>query len=164
MKNVIIQQRTDYQLVIRMVALVLNDAQTIFANQTDWQNRDGGYFCLADASNGGALLIALFGNPNPEKIPKYFQYCQEKARRLALHPEHLTSWESRNPEQNEWGGAIRANANYILSFSGQPELGDEGMMMTTAEMLGMTNLPRLQLMAARSNQVYWQELRQHHGL
>ena len=70
-----------------------------------------------------------------ERGQKYLELAQEKARRLAEHPDHWSSWQSRNPDEGKWGGAVNAGA-YIFSFSGLPELADEAAMLLTALSLG----------------------------
>ncbi len=137
-------------------------ARTLFGNEKGWEDRPGAYFCLADGHTGMPILIAKLGEPDPAKAEKYLAFCQEKVKRLAQNPAHLTSYESRNPGEDQWGGAIRANDDSLLSLSGQPELGDEGIVMTIAEALDMTNVERLAEMVSRGNQAYWQRLR--HGL
>lgn len=86
-------------------------------------NKRGGYLCLAD-EKGTPLLICGIGEPDNEKVDKYFNYCQEKACRLGANPEHELSFQSRDPDNGKWGGAVRGH-NYIASFSGLPERADE---------------------------------------
>ena len=93
-------------------------------------------------------------------------FCQEKAKRLVQHPDHKSSWESRNPEAGQWGGAISVSAfgSLIFSMSGFPELGDEAIMLVTAEMFfkSATDVDisnQLEAIANRSNNPYWLALR-----
>jgi len=103
-----------------------------------WEGRAGGYLCVADAKNGLPLITMLVGEVPLEKAPKYLEFCQEKAARLAGHPDHQASWQSRNPEKNQWGGAIRFG-DKILSFSGLPERGDESAMLLVMAQYGDKN-------------------------
>jgi hypothetical protein len=96
----------------------------------DTGERKGGYLCVAD-QNGRPLLILAFGQVNEEKLPKYLEFCQEKALRLASHPEHISSWQSRNEAESRYGGAVRGK-RYIFSFSGLPEKLDEVMTISLA--------------------------------
>ncbi len=93
--------------------------------------RQGGYFCIADGETGFPLVITAIGTVAEEKAEKYLALCQEKARRLARNQTHLSSWESRDPEENEWAGAVRGN-RLIGSFSALPELWDEAAMLRWA--------------------------------
>ena len=140
----------------------LNTVISMFGNEDGWELRSGGFFCLADARTGLPWVIAQLGEISNEKVEKYLAFCQEKARRLALHPEHTSSWQSRNPEDNQWGGAIRCG-KYIYSFSGLPELGDEALMMYAAAICdGLLYTSNLDTIALNSSNPYWfklQELR-----
>jgi hypothetical protein len=86
--------------------------------------RIGGYYCSAQGADGFPKLIASIEKPNPEKLAKYFEYCQEKARRLAGHPEHFLSLESANDDEFKFPGAVRG-IDEIDSFSGLPGRLDE---------------------------------------
>lgn len=94
---------------------------------------EGGYFCIAD-EDGRPLIVVAVGSLSNEKATKCFDLAQEKARRLAEHPEHLTSWESRDPNALKFGGAVKDLRNYphIYSFSGLPEKVDEALMLAIA--------------------------------
>lgn len=106
----------------------------------------GGYFCFADGGTGGQpFWTAKVGNPPWPKAEKHLALCQEAARRLAKHPEHTSSRESRDPDLDRLGGAIRADAHMmngdpygiILSFSGFSSSGpteeaDEELMQALA--------------------------------
>lgn len=84
----------------------------------------GGYLCIARAEDGFPLAIIQFGDMPHDRLSGRFEFCQEKAQRLAEHPGHMTSYESRDPSSNKWGGAIRGK-KYIYSISGLPEQLDE---------------------------------------
>ena len=86
--------------------------------------RIGGYYCSARGLDGFPLLISSIGTPNPEKLDKYFAFCQEKALRLAGHPEHNLSLESADDDLNQFPGAVRGS-DEIDSFSGLPGRLDE---------------------------------------
>lgn len=121
----------DFEKVFDIVAHIeraLNKALAIFAQEENWKGRTGGYFCLADKESGMPLFITQVGEVPKEKAGKYLSFCQEKAGRLAQNKAHWSSWQSRNPDQEKWGGAVRTEIG-ILSFSGLPELGDEAVML-----------------------------------
>src|SRR5689334_21356103 len=88
------------------------------------QNRMGGYFCLSK-SDGTILAVFRVGEPDSAKTAKYIEFCQEKAARLAAYHQadenQVSSFQSRDPSENKYAGAVMVG-NYILSFSGLPEL------------------------------------------
>lgn len=94
--------------------------------------RNNGYFTLRTMNDGQVVLIARIGVCKPEKADKYLSFSQEKGLRLFQQREHdVSSWQTRNEEKDLWGGAIIAG-DFILSFSGLPELTDEAVMIKTA--------------------------------
>jgi len=129
-----------------------------FGEREDWGGRKGGYFCVADGLTGTPLLIALVGQVPLEKVEKYMEFAQEKARRLSSRIGDVSSWESRNLDHNQYGGAIRVE-NKIFSFSGLPELADEALMLSVALMYGRRENAsfedRLADIASCSNNPYW---------
>ncbi len=124
----------------------------------EWAGQRGGYLCIADGINGLPLVTVLMGEVSLQKAPKYLEFCQEKAARLAGHRDHESSYESRNPGKDRWGGAVRCG-NKIFSFSGLPELGDEAVMLKAA-LLSNTPIEVLERIAQRSNNPYWAAVRQ----
>lgn len=108
-----------------MVLLVLD----LCKDMPGMEGETGGYLCVADRA-GTPLVVAKIGEVDAEKTSKYMSFCQEKARRLADHPEHVASWQSRKPDEDQYGGAVSGD-HYILSFSGLPELADEAVMLVT---------------------------------
>jgi hypothetical protein len=103
--------------------------------------RKGGYLCVT-MPTGTPLCVLIVGEVEPEeKAQKYFEFCQEKAKRLAANAGHVSSWQSRDESQNRYGGAIRTG-KFILSFSGFPEDWDEACMVVAAQQCGFEiNLP-----------------------
>jgi len=108
------------------------------------KGRKGGYFCLRILGADDFLIKPmLVGEVTNGRDTRYIQLCQEKALRLeAEYPArgHVSSWQSRDPEQERWGGAIlgpdEQNRQYAFSFSGLPELCDEVAMLLTAVKVG----------------------------
>lgn len=92
--------------------------------------RTGGYLTIRDAKTNQILLILACGLIPQEKISKYLHLSQEKGHRLFNFPAHSFSWESRNPANNEFAGAIRG-VRYIYSFSGHQEEIDEVIDLIT---------------------------------
>lgn len=143
----------------------LEAALKLFGDQEGWVGRQGGYFCLLDPIHNCPELVIAIGVIAPEKRAKYFEFCQEKSRRLADHEDDLSSWQTRHPEQGQWGGAIRTLDQKIFSFSGLPELGDEAVMLAVV-MITTADSPEVELIrtwcdeiAALSRNPYWVPLR-----
>jgi len=100
-----------------------------------------GYLTLMDGITGEIILTVPFGEIPVEKREKYLRLSQEKAQRLFTQitinlpsgtTHHTSSFQSRNEEKEQYGGAIYCNFHsfsIILSFSGTPELADEAMML-----------------------------------
>ena len=139
---------------------VTSDAVRLATAHLNDPSRRGGYFCLVERGwNPMALptLVLGVGTVPAEKGPKYLAFTQEKARRLHQHPEHRSSWQSRNPDKDEWGGAIVAGP-YIFSFSGfTPDTADEAAMLLAAVELGYLEMVEALAIANRSdNQLFKQ--------
>lgn len=121
------------------------------------EQRNGGYLCVFHNFNGAGgreenlipLVIMRIGIPIQDKEEKYFLLCQEKARRLMANPEHLSSWQSRNVEEERYGGAIRT-PNYILAFSGLTEKADEAILVNAALELEMLDISSASAIASHS--------------
>ena len=107
----------------------------------------GGYFLVADPQTGFPLGSLFIGDVPDDKAARYIELAQEKPLRLAANMislGHVLSWQSRNPEENLWGGAVYIRiGNVILSFSGFPELWDEAIGLVTAS-IGL-NVPATSL-------------------
>jgi hypothetical protein len=138
--------------------VVIGSILKTFGHREEWGGRKGGYFCVADGLTGTPLLVAIVGEVPLEKAEKYMEFAQEKARRLAFQIGHVSSWESRDPDHNQWGGAIRIE-DLIFSFSGLPELADEAAMLGVGLMYGRReNTSSEDLfaeIATRSDNPYW---------
>jgi hypothetical protein len=93
------------------------------------RNMLGGYLTLCGRNSEGKTVvifqILVGNNPVGKEEPRRMRSL-EKAERLFGHPEHFTSFESRNPDEGRWGGAIRvSSSDLVISFSGFPEPADE---------------------------------------
>lgn len=103
--------------------------------------RNGGYLCVFDADQEATeppLAIIRVGEPVVERAGKYFELCQEKARRLLNNPDHLSSWQTRDLENSQYGGAIRA-IGCVLGFSGCVELVDEAILVNGGFFQGLVD-------------------------
>jgi len=132
--------RDDYSNIIGIVTETL---ETFLALPGGSKSESiGGYFTVMSVKTGLVLLIVPIGEMFPEKIQKYFELSQEKARRLlANQPHGISSWQTRDTELYKYGGAVKISTELggdekgeglILSFSGLPEYGDEAIMLYTA--------------------------------
>lgn len=93
---------------------------------------------------GGCLLIT---NANVGKVPAtthvigkisspasdgdLIMACLEKANRLtrmASSHGHVLSWQSRDPRERQYAGAVRLG-DFIIVFSGLSEFYDEGLVL-----------------------------------
>ncbi len=101
---------------------------------------------LKPERRGGYLTVLVRGEPGfslcsrvgifVDDSEQYLAFSQEKAERLqGLWHQHLSSWQSRDPDNGRWGGAICAD-QLIISFSGLPELVDEAVVTAAAYWLG----------------------------
>ena len=106
-------------------------------------------FGLSDENTIGMenpiALIFLGEEDDPERISMCRSFAQEKCLRI-MKNNHRTSYESRKPEDDQWGGGVRIcftsskiPGRLIVSFSGCPELMDEAMVIIAArEILNST--------------------------
>ncbi|MFA6227535.1 MAG: hypothetical protein WC631_03635 [Candidatus Paceibacterota bacterium] len=102
------------------------------ACKLDGRDRKGGYLCVAEP-DGKIVLVMLIGEvPDLEKANLFKTFCQEKATRLAQNPEHISSWQTRDVEKKQYGGAVRTGKGYIYSFSGFTEEVDESFSARVA--------------------------------
>lgn len=135
---------TDFaQAMVERIQSIIMLQHLIPAN--DHPEKIAGYFTLFNVNLGYPELIIAVGLIPEEKKKKYFELSLEKAERLFQHPEHVSSFQSRDGI-NKWGGAIRVKwveedeektYEYILSFSGLTEAMDETSMLDSAESLGV---------------------------
>lgn len=136
------------------------------ANPEALGDRRGGYFCLKILGADGFLIRPMLaGEVTNGKDEKYVAFCQEKALRLeAEHAAHghVSSWQSRDPEHDKWGGAVLGpddqKRQYAFSFSGLPELCDEAVMLLTAVQVGHLTKAEAIEIARISNNTFFMHL------
>lgn len=108
--------------------------------------RQSGYFTLRDITSGRVIFILMLGQVPNEKQEKYLQFSLEKGDRLykdyKKNFKNFSSWQTRDPDKDKWGGAIRAG-KYVLSFSGLSELLDEALVLEIALTMNWENPYRL---------------------
>lgn len=107
---------------------------------------------------GSAFNVPMkFGEVPDDKRSKYKELSQEKARRLSGYHEHISSFQSRNEDEDLWGGAVRFG-DIIASTSGFNEYADEIVSVLTLNFLGIVDFNDCRLMLGPSNNRYWDEI------
>ena len=120
----------------------------------------GGYFTIADGRTGYAFLSEGIGEVEEEKSPRFqLNSAEEKPRRLAQHPEHMSSWQSADldlpsDQRKKFAGAVRCG-DYIFSFSGLPEMLDEAVVLVVAVMSGELHKDAAMAMAKMSSNEFY---------
>lgn len=100
--------------------------------------RGGGHFNLRSPS-GTILFEGRFGKPASDKAAKYERLAAEKTERLALHLDHVLSWQSKNDELEQYQGAVRAPNGLLGGFSGFPAEEDEVLVLWVFWKMGWLN-------------------------
>lgn len=113
--------------IVRWISSTLNEANR-------W--RQGGWLHVTNAE-GKLIFHEKIGTVPIEKNAKFRALSAEKALRLHEHPEHRSSWESRNPKKDQWGGAFRTVDGWIFSFAGFSEFWDESLVLLLVYNLGL---------------------------
>lgn len=120
--------------------------------------RKSGYFTLRDLNSGRVIFTIMLGNVPKEKQERYLNLSLEKGDRLYKNYRSdfkiFSSWQTRQPDKDKWGGAIRAN-RYILSFSGLSELLDEALVLEVVLIMNWENPYRLYEISQVSNNIYY---------
>lgn len=96
------------------------------------EGRTGGYVCLMDPQGHGVLNLKGGEIIDWERRQRCITLSNEKPERLLKHPDHLLSWQSRNPDNTQYGGAIRLPSQWLLGFSGFLEMDDEAFVASLA--------------------------------
>jgi len=122
--------------------------------------RRSGYFTLRNRIDGRVLLHCQISQcPNEDKAAKWAYFSlHEKGPRLLKHPDHVSSFQSKNEEAAQYAGAI-AVSDLVLSFSGLPELADEAVMLTLAFMLKWATSEEVEAIAKISGNTIYEELK-----
>lgn len=120
--------------------------------------RAGGCFGMFPKGRFGKIgppaIFRLIGRVAPGKHGLAKRRAREKPRRLSRHPEHFSSFQSRNERRDWWGGAIATHTCY-LSFSGLPELCDEALVLIVARLLGLlTNKQARRIASISKNKLF----------
>ncbi|MDO8650236.1 MAG: hypothetical protein Q7K33_02895 [Candidatus Berkelbacteria bacterium] len=98
------------------------------------QERTGGYFTIYHPVTSDHTSYEMFGRlvglVPKEKEDRYRAFSAEKALRLSLHDDHVSSFQSCDGANNKWPGAVRKEKESdIFSFSGLPWKADEAFVL-----------------------------------
>ncbi len=130
----------------------------LFHPQNKDKLRKSGYFTLRDIIDGKVIFTIMLGEVPKEKQEKYLSLSLEKGQRLfrnyRLNFQDFSSWQTRNPDKDLWGGAVRTE-KYILSFSGLAELLDETLVLEMALTMNWSNPYRLYEISKKSNNYFY---------
>lgn len=122
---------TYYRSDLQELEMFLRDLSWVFARMRKrWPKARAGFcFGLYDGKNHHLLLKGMVGKVRDFKLKKYEMLVEEKAHRLLTRLSDGSSYESRVPEGEQYGGAVRGT-DYVLSISGlAKEHQDEALGM-----------------------------------
>jgi hypothetical protein len=140
---------------------ILNAAKRAFnlALELAPDDKRGGVFCAVSTDTMIPIHLGiLIGTvPDEEKRDKYWRLAKEKADRLSSYKAHASSFQSRSPTHDRWGGAVRATY-FIFSFSGFPELLDEALVLKTALLAGLMDPGIADTIAKESKNLYFEKM------
>lgn len=144
------------------VAAVIDKAGEVGLNL---EGCEGGYFCLQEEDYDDLAIEPMLVEEVPNgKDNEYIAFCQEKVKRLlTMHYQdgHLLSWESRNEDKKQYGGAITTKPFYLpafyFGFSGLPEMLDEAAMLLTAVRAGCMSMEKAKELAELSRNTFFLE-------
>jgi hypothetical protein len=103
--------------------------------------KKGGHMCVARPDNEVILVTRLGVVEDRARADRTLSFCQEKVRRLSANPNDVSSYQTRDPDNNKYGGGIRLEDGMLYAFSGLPELWDEAAMVTLAMTLAGLKAP-----------------------
>lgn len=134
------------------------------------QERTGGYFTVYRGHTSDNTSYKMFGRlvgtVPKEKEDRYRAFSAEKALRLSLHNDHVSSFQSRDETNNKWPGAVRKDKESdIFSFSGLPWKADEALVLMYCVKAGeMLAHEAYEIAKISDNDVYMTLVRQHDSL
>jgi len=91
----------------------------------------GGHMHLCENPSGKMLRHQKIGQPTEEELKSTFAFSEEKNVRAMRHPNHVSSYQSRDPNKGRWGGQIKTSTLGI-SISGYPEPVDQAFGLSLA--------------------------------
>lgn len=101
--------------------------------QNNITDRKGGWLAVFDTHQPHHPVAHILVGQWPDQAEQRHAYSLEKGRRLIARGGS-SSFETRDPDQSHWGGAIQYNG-LVFSFSGLPEHADEIMMILLMRLL-----------------------------
>lgn len=124
------------------VLAVFENVVFAFLNSLFNEGRSGGILRVWNRTSYYPLIVAPIGKNIPYyKMHQYLFYSEEKGRRLMANPSHLSSWVSRDADNDLYGGGI-VTPNYIVTFSGFSEIWDETICLSGSLELAWLDLER----------------------
>jgi hypothetical protein len=101
----------------------------------EMQGRDGGHIVIQEVGKDipvhSCRVRVGKHEVSDEDYQRYEKNALEKASRLSrfAHADnHVSSWQSRDPDNGQYGGAVVATG-MVISFSGLPEFLDEHLVI-----------------------------------
>lgn len=120
----------------------------------------GGYYAFLEEGKRFPSVIAKVGDlpVDEQEVKMFFTLAREKCHRLALHPEHVSSFQSRDEGSGRFGGAVRVQGGR-LAISGYDQDEDEGIALVAA-MNGkwLTSDGAAEIARISNNRFYWDDL------
>jgi len=123
--------------------------------------RTGGWFSFWRYDRRTDMVVPVVGFPvgyaSADRFFIYQYLANEKPARLAQHPDHVSSWQSReNCDDSDKlkrrpGGAVQGGSLYFPSFSGYREPHDEMVSSLTGLDCGILTPSRLGSIVEASN-------------
>lgn len=135
-----------FSKILEVASQIVAASVKVPGNETP--ERQGGYLVIRDKHNGTPLLIERIGKCPVSNVKRYHGLALEKSERLSntrLTGGHISSYQSRDTQNDKWGGAIIAG-DLIVSFSGLKELFDEAVVLALAlrmDWLGFQEVARV---------------------
>lgn len=109
----------------------------------------GGVLIVGPLSDEVVFYVAMIGEFSRFTPEQSYEIALEKAIRLSRKPLQISSWQSRNPTEKQYGGAI-LTGEHILSFSGFSEHGDEAVVLCAAWICSLLGEARIKAIVAIS--------------
>jgi hypothetical protein len=106
-------------------------------------NKNSFYITIFDTLTGG-MVAGDFGDLGPIDSEIFLPQTIEKINRLERNMQtlcHVSSWQSCNIADNQYGGAVLAKT-HIISVAGLSQLGDEAISLAIAFKLGLISLKK----------------------
>jgi len=126
----------------------------------------GGYLVIGSRGFEERYILKI-GTCPAEKEDKYRNLAQEKAHRLfsdwLRDPLTISSWQTREPKLDRWGGAVsfpiigeRSPSCDIISFSGLIEPADEALGLMLGYQFNLATDPSFaeRVISISANKVY----------